>query len=209
MGSASGQGLGSSRCLIASLVVAGALTGCSLVPWGPRALAPCPGVLRSIDQIDGEFVLQQRVRIRSGALNFPMRLVVQKTDDELVAIGFNPIGAKLFTVRQRSSEMEVDSLPHAISPFPPLSVLGDLHRIRFLAAPRPDGGVGVSTRSFDGTVVTDSWQAGSLVRRTLTSADHLQPTTLTFDAGSSSVSVDNPSCGYSSDWATVSEEAID
>jgi len=194
--------------LFVSLGVVSALAGCIHIPWGARSIAPCPGVIRSTEQIEGEFVLRQRVRIRAGELNFPMQIVVQKTADELVVIGFNPIGAKLFTVRQRERETEVDALPRAVLPVPPLNVLRDLNRIRFLAAPRPDDGVGGSTQSFGGTEVTDTWQAGTLIRRKLTSAGDRLPTTLTFEAGSSSVWVDNPSCGYVAEWTTVSEDAI-
>ncbi len=193
---------------MAAVAVACIVAGCSHIPWGPLALAACPGVLRPIDQIDGEFVLQQSVRIRTKDLDIPLRLVVQKTADELVAIGFNPIGAKLFTVVQRLQGTEVDALPRAVLPVSPLSVLRDLHRIRFLAAPQPDTGDGSSSRSFDGTVVSDTWQAGTLIRRELTAASQPLPTTLSFEPGSSSVAVDNPSCGYASEWVTVSEQAI-
>lgn len=194
--------------LIATLGMVSALAGCIHIPWRARSIAPCPGELRSTDQIEGEFVLRQRVRIRAGELNFPMQIVVQKTADELVVIGFNPIGAKLFTVRQRGRETDVDALPRAVLPVPPLNVLRDLNRIRFLAAPRPDDGVGGSTRSFGGTEVTDTWQDGALIRRKLTPPGDRLPTTLTFEPGSSSVSVDNPSCGYVAQWTTVSEDAI-
>jgi len=194
--------------LIVSLAVTGALSACSLIPMGPRALAACPGVLRPIDQIDGEFVLQQQIRIRTKKLSIPMRLVVQKTADELVVIGFNPIGAKLFTIQQRLQVTEIDALPRAVLPVSPLSVLRDLHRIRFLAAPPPDAVEGTSSQSFEGIVVTDTWQSGALVRREFTSPRQSSPTTLRFGPTSSSVTIDNPSCGYSSDWVTVLEQLI-
>lgn len=193
---------------VASFGLVWALTGCSLLPWGSRTIAPCSGVLRSTEEIDGEFVVQLRVRIRAGELDFPMRLVVQKTAGELVAIGFNPFGAKLFTVVQRGVEVKVDALPRAVLPVAPMNVVRDLHRIRFLMAPRPDDGTGVSTRSFDGIVVSDTWKDGALVRRELRTTGHSLPTTLRFEPSSSTVAISNPGCGYSSEWTTVSEELI-
>jgi hypothetical protein len=194
--------------LVASLGIAAGVAGCSNIPWGPRVLAACPGVLRPIDQIEGEFVLQHRVRIRTGDLDIPMQIAVQKISDELVVIGFNPIGAKLFSIVQRSRGTEVDALPRAIMPVSPLSVLRDLHRIRFLAAPSPATGDGTSSRSFDGTVVHDTWRAGVLIRREVTTQYPSLPTTLRFEPGSQRVAIENPSCEYSAEWETVSEQEI-
>jgi len=182
------------------------LAGCSHLPWGPRALASCPGVLRPVDAIDGNFVAQQQVRIRTETWDLPLRVVVQKTGGELILIGFDPIGAKLFTLVQKGSTTRVDALPRAVWPISPMSVLRDLHRIRFLAAPRPAGGSGTTTRSFDDTTVTDTWRGGTRVARSLQSPGDRSPTRLRFDA--ESVSIENPGCGYTSEWTTSSEQAI-
>jgi hypothetical protein len=184
------------------------MMSCSFIGTGSRALAACPGALRPIDEIDGEFVLRQRLRIRTEELDFPMRLVVQKTADTLIAIGFNPMGAKLFSIQQRSEEPQVDALPQAVLPVSPLSVLRDLHRIRFLSASRPQAGEGRSSRSFDGTHVDDTWRSGTLIQREVTSPHQRLPVTLDFEPDASGVVVNNPGCGYVSEWTTLSEEVI-
>ncbi len=198
------------RTYSCSLVILGLVgVGCAQLPWGPRLLASCPGGLRSIDEIDGDFLVQNRVRIRTGDLDFPMRLVVQKTAGELVVIGVSPIGAKLFTVRQRGIRAEIDALPRAVLPISPSSVLRDLHRIRFFAAPRPTDGSGTTTRSFDGTQVTDTWRNGTLVGRTFDTGGDRPATALHFEPGSRRVEIDSPACGYTSEWSTLSEQAIE
>jgi hypothetical protein len=99
--------------------------------------------LRSTDEIHGDFVLRQRVRVVAEGVDFPFQLVVQKKDRELVLIGLSPLGAKLFTAVQSGRDARVDALPGAVLPIPPRNVLRDLHRFRF-PEPYPPIGAGGS-----------------------------------------------------------------
>ena len=75
---------------------------------------------------------QTERELRSGDVDFPFQSALQLDDGELVFIGMNALGAKLFTVTQRGLDTEVESLPAAALPIPPLNLLRDLHRLLFI-----------------------------------------------------------------------------
>jgi len=104
---------------------------CSGPPLAPRPIHDCPAAIHPTDQIHGDFTLREQVTVRFEGGDFPFELVAQKRQRELVLVGLSPMGAKLFTVVQTGSETEVDALPGAVLPIPPLNVLRDLHRLRF------------------------------------------------------------------------------
>jgi hypothetical protein len=99
--------------------------------------------LRSTDEIRGDFVLRQQIRVVAKGVDFPFELVVQKKGRELILVGLSPFGAKLFTTIQTGLDTRVDALPGAVLPIPPLNVLRDLHRFRF-PDPYPPIGAGGS-----------------------------------------------------------------
>lgn len=113
---------------------------CSGLPFAPRAIPDCPGEIRSTEEIPGDLAIRERVTVWAEDVDFPFELIVQKKGRELVLVGLSPIGAKLFSVVQRGIETDVDALPGAVLPIPPLNVLRDLHRFRFAQpnAPTPD-----------------------------------------------------------------------
>jgi len=107
------------------------LPSCAWLPIAPRAIGRCPGPLVSTRDIEGSFVLQHRLRVRAEGVDFPLQTVLQKQDEELVFIGMSPLGAKLFTLKQHETDTEVDALPAAVLPIPPLNLLSDLHRLLY------------------------------------------------------------------------------
>lgn len=119
------------------------VSACSWLPMTPHAIPNCPGSLRSTDEIRGDFVLRQQIRVVAKGVDFPFELVVQKRGRELILVGLSPLGAKLFTTIQTGLDTRVDALPGAVLPIPPLNVLRDLHRFRF-PDPYPPIGAGGS-----------------------------------------------------------------
>lgn len=118
---------------MAAAAVLGFATACSWLPFVSRPIPDCPGAIRSTDEIAGDFAIRERVTVSSEDGDFPFELIVQKKQRELVLVGISPMGAKLFTVVQTGTETEVDALPGAVLPIPPLNVLRDLHRLQLLA----------------------------------------------------------------------------
>jgi len=137
-----GRRSGSIRRATASRLIAGSIlfgfaTACGWLPFAPRAIPDCPGEIRSTEKIPGDFTIRERVTVRTEDADFPFELIVQKKGRELVLVGLSPIGAKLFTLVQTGIETDVDALPGAALPIPPLNVLRDLHRFRFAVSDPP------------------------------------------------------------------------
>jgi hypothetical protein len=117
-----------------------ALASCAWLPIAPRAIGHSPGPLGPTEEIEGEFVVQHRLRVVADDVDFPLQSVLQKRQNEIVFIGLGALGEKLFSVKQQGVETQVDSLPAAVLPIPPLNLLRDLHRVLFLEAPRSGAG---------------------------------------------------------------------
>jgi len=118
------------RLLVTSILLSFA-SACSGFPHASRSIGNCPSEIRSTDEIPGDFTIRHRVTVSAEDLDFPFELIVQKKGRELVLVGLSPFGTKLFTVIQTGIETDVDALPRAVLPIPPLNVLRDLHRLRF------------------------------------------------------------------------------
>jgi hypothetical protein len=130
------QWIAASRWIAASILL-GFTSACGWLPFAPRSIPDCPAEIRSTKEIPGDFTIRQRVTVSAEDVNFPFELIVQKKGRELVLVGLSPMGAKLFTVVQTGLETEVDALPSAALPVPPLNVLRDLHRFRFPESNEP------------------------------------------------------------------------
>jgi len=134
----------------------GFAVACSCLPLAPRSIPDCPGAVRSTDEIPGDFAIRERVTVWAEGVDFPFELIVQKRGRELVLVGLSPMGAKLFSVVQTGVETDVDALPGALLPIPPLNVLRDLHQMRFSV---PD-----ATRSDPDPAVSDRANCGYSIR---------------------------------------------
>lgn len=127
----SGDRNGFETQLLATAILLSFASACSGFPQAPRSIEDCPAEIRSTDEIPGDFTIRHRVTVSAEDLDFPFELIVQKKGRELVLVGLSPFGTKLFTVIQTGIETDVDALPRAVLPIPPLNVLRDLHRLRF------------------------------------------------------------------------------
>ena len=202
----------SSPWLVGTLLLS--LAGCAHFPGWRRAVPACPGQLVSTSQIPGDLLLRQRVRIEAGGASVVLRLITQKRGDELLLLGIDPLGAKLFTLRQRGSEIEVEALPAQVLAVEPITLLRDLHRTRFLSVPKPPAGAPfVIVRQ--GTEISERWEGGSLRERRFRRLDG-QPegvVTIRFEApgpedeGLERITIDNGWCGYRAEFVTLVEES--
>jgi hypothetical protein len=189
------------------------LAGCAHGPWARRRVPACAGQLVSTDVMDGDFLLRQRVRVEAGGRSFALRLVTQKRGGELLQVGIDPLGAKLFTLRQRGTQVEVDALPAPVLEVEPANFLRDLHRIRFLTIDDPPAD-GSSSTVRDGTEIRETWERGTLrerrFRRVAGRPDGA--VVLRFETpgptreGIHRVSIANGWCGYRVEVVTLVEE---
>jgi hypothetical protein len=191
------------------------LAGCVHLPWGRRHVPVCPGQLVSTDAMAGDFLLRQRVRVEAGGRSFALRLVTQKRGGALLQVGFDPLGAKLFTLHQRGTQVEVDALPAPVLEVEPANLLRDLHRVRFLAIddPAPDG---FSRTVRDGTEIRETWERGTLRERRFRRVEGRPEGSveLRFETpgptqeGVQRVSIVNGWCGYRVEVVTLVEEPL-
>jgi hypothetical protein len=106
--------------------------GCASLGLGlaralPDRAAECPGRLLPTEETEGDFLVRQRARVQGEDLDWRLELVAQKRGDELVLIGLDAFGAKLFVVTQRGSDVSVER-PRGRLPRPPADLLRDFQR---------------------------------------------------------------------------------
>jgi hypothetical protein len=200
------------RALLLASALLGA--GCAHLPGRGRAVPDCPGEFAPTGAIAGDFLVRQRLLVSHGGAVFALHLVAQKRGDELLLLGLHPFGAKLFTLRQRGVETSIEAVPAPALEVPPLNVLRDFHRARFLglAGADPDG---VSREERGETEIRELHEAGRLRRRTFRrlSGDPPGVVELTFETtspaeGISRVTIENGWCGYRAELTTLSEQPL-
>ena len=117
------------------LALAASLPGCARLGLAFYRALPdrgreCPGPLVPTEEMGGDFLLEQNVRVQGEGLDWALTLVSQKRGSRLVVVGLDPFGAKLFTLTQQGSEVTVER-PAGRLPLPPVNLLRDLQRARF------------------------------------------------------------------------------
>jgi hypothetical protein len=152
------------RIALALLACLAPLFGCASLGLGLSRSLPdggreCPGVLVPTQQIEGEFLQRQSVRVQGDGIDWRLSLVAQKRGDSLLLIGLDAFGGKQFRVTQTGSEVAVER-PRGRLPLPPVNLLLDWQRVR-LAKPgaAPEAGVSI-TRAADGGVTIEHASCG-------------------------------------------------
>ena len=117
---------GRGRRLVWLAVLAWVLCCASGPPWlgGPG----CPVVPVSSMDLSASTRLRARVRIGVGDRELGLEVIVRKRPEELVVVGLVPHGARLFAVRQRGRDIEIDSASSREMEHLALWVLDVLHR---------------------------------------------------------------------------------
>ena len=181
----------------------------------PAALPDCPGELLATQALPGDFLRREAVRMRGDRIDVALELAVQRRGDALVLVGFSPLGIRLFTVTQQGLATTVDAPFGRALPVPPLNVLRDLHRVRFLAAGEPPPGEETSTRVVGATAIRERWREGTLLARRFESASGggSGGVELRFEPGGASagrprVELRNEDCGYQATWVALWEERL-
>ena len=191
------------RAIRTGLLLAVVLPGCATaLRWRASPIEECPGPLVPVSEIEGDFVLEQDVRIVESvealpaALPMGLRLIVQKRGNELVLIG-RAGSLTAFTLVQRDREVSVDrKIPLAM---PPINWLRDLHRERFLGLDGPAPRDGRRSGEAHGVRIHERWAEGALLERRF-GAEEAPATRIEY---ASPVRLESRACGYTSRIATV------
>jgi hypothetical protein len=121
----------------------------------PRPIPDCPGPLAAWGDIPSGIRLHERVRVEDDGHLQSFTLVLEHQGERIVMVAHDAIGAKLFSVIQREDEFEIEALPAAVLRVPPLNVVRDLHRARFLPeATQGDPRISRDTAADGGSRVT-------------------------------------------------------
>jgi hypothetical protein len=99
----------------------------------PARLGECPGPLPSTAELEGDFVLQERVRVRGGEVDTGLTAIVEKRGDTLVLVALTSMGAKAFSLEQVGQQVRVTEHMGRWNPVPPGNLLRDLHQLRLAA----------------------------------------------------------------------------
>jgi hypothetical protein len=131
----------------------------------PAASLEAPGELVATAEIPGNFLMRQQIDYRYGEQSGSFEAVVQKHCDELTVIGLTPFGTRAFSIRQRGSEVSVESHLPGAWPFPPRYVLLDIHRSYFVPIPKNPPREGRREIPHGDGSILESWSAGRLLKR--------------------------------------------
>ena len=126
----------------------------------PPHLADCPGALRSTRDIEGDWVIHERLRVTGGQVDESYGLVIQKTGPKLVLLGLTPFGAKAFSVVQIGAQTWSESYLGPALAVPPENVLRDVHRALFLTVEDPALEPRTVSRDAEGAVHVDARTCG-------------------------------------------------
>ncbi|HXX47762.1 MAG TPA: DUF3261 domain-containing protein [Myxococcota bacterium] len=147
------------RRTVAGALACAALASCrTLAPQLPPALVPlprladCPGPLRSTDDLEGDWVVHERIRVVGERVDESFGLVLEKSGPKLVLVGLTPFGAKAFGVTQIGVQTWSQSFLGPALAVPPENVLRDVHRAHFLASDEAELDARQVTRDADGVV---------------------------------------------------------
>jgi hypothetical protein len=194
------------KLAVAALVAlaAGAFPACTLwrVARLPR-LADCPGALAPTSAIADGLTLRQLVRITTADLEVGVQLVAQKRGETLTLVGLTTLGLKAFTLTQTGRATQVDAALGRAWPVPPLNLLRDLHRTRFLAVPGGPFTNGEVRTTYEGTAITEVWRDGALVTRTFTRPGAKPTGAVRIEFAADTVRIANEWCGYEATIVTL------
>jgi hypothetical protein len=139
-------------------------TGPAEEPESSRQLGEA-GFLASEEQIEGSFLLRQKISVEHPQGGVSFEAVLQASCGKLTVIAFAPFGAKAFVLRQSGETVEFQPFLDQELPFPPRYILYDINRVFFYpdAPSAPEDGDRI--REYRGESVRERWQGGRLVER--------------------------------------------
>ena len=121
--------------------------------------------LRPSQEIEAGFSARQRLRFRFDDREGAMDAALQVHCGEVVIVALTPFGSRLFSIRQRGLDVEVQPATDTRWPISPWHVLLDVQRsfLYPLASPPPPDGTHSSR--VGAVEIREDWRGGRLVER--------------------------------------------
>ncbi len=161
----------------ASLLLLVAASGCAGQPQASSAQSASGqqrdygGPVLDSKNLPGEFLWEQQITARYGALSQSFGAVIQSADGELTVLGLTPFNTRAFAIEQRGYEFRFTNYVNRKLPFEPKSILIDIHRTFFVGVPRKPKADGRYEHVALGEKRVDDWKDGRLVHRTFERVD--------------------------------------
>jgi hypothetical protein len=141
--------------------------------------------LRPSHEIEADFSARQRLRFRFADRAGSLDAVLQVHCGEVVIVALTPFGTRLFSIRQRGRDVEVEPAADERWPVSPLRVLLDVQRsfLYPLASPPPPDGTHAGR--VGALEIREAWRGGGLVERSLSESqgDRSGPFVIRYDPG--------------------------
>jgi hypothetical protein len=189
------------RSFVLTLTLSSVLSCAGVSPWLERS--SCPIVPVSSDELPASTRLRAQVRIGVGNRVIGLEVIARKLPDQLVVAGLAPHGTRLFGVRQRGREIEVEAPSSRQIERLALWVMDALHRGLWIepvdVLPREDG----TSWTWEGEHVFEIQRNGRRHRefRRTTKTNNAAPVTIAYrdfaDTGAAAgFEILNAWCGY-------------
>jgi len=117
------------------------------------------------DQMQGEFLAQQKLRFRYAERSGTLDAVLQVHCGKVSIVGLSPLGTRLFSITQQGDVIAVESNASRPWPFPPEEILQAVHRTYLLPIARPARADGTHRVEVGTLQFVERWADGALRER--------------------------------------------
>ena len=157
----------SKRAVVVASVIAAMLPGCTLL--GPR-VRDCEGFDIPLSVFVGPSRKELRTRVLGSGIDETFPFVAEANAEQMVIVGFTPLGTKAFTLTRKADAVEVDNILGARQKVSPRNIMADVLAMSLPSscATAPDGD---APSNFDSWKVVDTCSNNLPLKRTITKAE--------------------------------------
>jgi hypothetical protein len=157
----------SKRAVVVACAMATALPGCTLL--GQR-VRDCEGFDIPLSVFVGPSRKELRTRVLGSGIDETFPFVAEANAEQMVIVGFTPLGTKSFTLTRKADVVEVDNIVGARQKVSPRNIMADVLAMSLPSscATAPDGDV---PSNFDSWKVVDTCSNNLPLKRTIAKAE--------------------------------------
>ena len=132
------------RACLAVLIL---LLACETPPDLKNLSQRCDAYWVKTGDMGEPFRADYEMEARSGRAHVPFRMIAEFDGQTLELVGYDRVGAQVVAVRQGPLGITVPLPPRRAFPLDPVTLMGVVHRVRFLGKAEPDGEGGFRVRA--------------------------------------------------------------